>query len=94
MAEARSYWVYVIESIADGFRYTGLSQDVPDRLKEHNAGKVTSTKSHRPFVIIHSEFVGAYSPARSREKFLKSTSGRRFIDSIVPRKHVGGSPPA
>jgi putative endonuclease len=94
MSNPNGYWVYVIESLVGGYRYSGLSRNVEERLATHNAGKVISTKAHRPFVVIHSEFVGAYSPARLRERFLKSTSGRRFIDSIIPRKEVRGSPPA
>ncbi|MFH1852141.1 MAG: GIY-YIG nuclease family protein [Candidatus Neomarinimicrobiota bacterium] len=84
------YYVYVIESLSDGFRYTGMSEKPENRLKSHNAGKVKSTKHHTPFKLIYQQYVGSRSSAREREKYLKSSAGRRFIDRITAS---GGSLP-
>ncbi len=43
--------VYVLRSLKDGRYYVGMSEDVSQRLKTHNSGKVTSTKSRRPFEL-------------------------------------------
>ncbi|HPC36925.1 MAG TPA: GIY-YIG nuclease family protein [Candidatus Marinimicrobia bacterium] len=44
--------VYVLRSLKDGCYYVGMSEDVAKRLMTHNLGKVTSTKSRRPFELI------------------------------------------
>ena len=43
--------VYVIRSLKDSCCYVSMSEDVSQRLKTHNSGKVTSTKSRRPFEL-------------------------------------------
>ena len=47
--------VYVLKSLADGSRYTGMALDPIARLKEHNAGKNRYTKGHIPWQIIYTE---------------------------------------
>jgi putative endonuclease len=56
-----------------------MAQDVQERLKEHNAGKSTYTKSFIPWKLIYSEEVGEAPLARKREKYLKSTAGKNFL---------------
>jgi putative endonuclease len=79
------WYVYVLESQRDGNHYTGMSTDVKRRLKQHNSGKVRSTKSRRPFKIIYKEPVGTRKEARKREKYLKSAAGRRFLKEYLSR---------
>jgi len=82
--------VYVIQSVSDGKHYVGMSEDVNRRLREHNSGKVRSTKSRRPFVLIYTESVKSRAEARALEKYLKSAAGRRFLHK---KKGSRGSPP-
>ena len=77
MAEA--CFVYVIESTKRSFVYVGLSFDVEQRLKQHNAGYNRSTAPYRPFRILLIEQLGSRSEARTREKFLKSGKGRELL---------------
>ena len=72
--------VYVLRSLKDGKRYIGLSASVTHRLGQHNKGKVKSTKSRRPFTLVHQETYGDLAEARRREKYLKSSAGRKFLD--------------
>ncbi len=88
------YHVYVLLSHKDGEHYTGLSSNVKSRFKQHNAGKVRATKSRRPFDLIYSEEVGSLIEARKREKYLKSSAGRKFLQKILMQPKVSGSPPA
>jgi len=60
--------VYVIESFKDGTWYTGMALNAEARLKEHNAGKNTFTKGHKPWKIIYSEQHSSWAEARLREK--------------------------
>jgi putative endonuclease len=52
-------------------------------LKEHNAGRVTSTKPKRPWQLIYTESFTTCLEARKREKYLKSAAGRRFRKEIA-----------
>jgi putative endonuclease len=71
--------VYVIESIADKTWYTGMAKDAVARLKEHNAGKNRFTKGHRPWKIIYTEVHPDWATARVREKYLKTSAGKRWL---------------
>jgi len=44
--------VYLLKSFRDGKNYLGSTKDLRKRLKEHNSGKVRSTKHRRPFVLV------------------------------------------
>ena len=59
--------------------YTGFTQNLKERLKQHKKGQVTSTKYRRPLKLIHYEVYSRESDARRREKYLKTTEGKRFL---------------
>ncbi len=77
------FYVYVLKSKKDNSQYIGLSQDAEKRLKEHNAGRVKSTKPKRPWSILYKESCATRIDARKREKYLKSAAGRRFRGEIM-----------
>jgi putative endonuclease len=76
------WFAYALRSQKDGWLYVGMSSDFEKRLKEHNSGYNQSTKSRRPFDLIHVEECASRTEARQREKFLKSGQGREFLRSI------------
>jgi putative endonuclease len=80
--------VYAVEGDGGDFLYVGMSEDVPKRVRAHQSGKVRSTKGHRPLRLVFVEYVGPIDKAREREKFLKSTAGKRWL-----KARVRGSPP-
>ena len=42
-------YVYILQSRKDARRhYTGISNDLADRLRRHNAGECSHTAKHRP----------------------------------------------
>lgn len=88
----RMFTTYVLESLHDGKHYTGFSEKPVERLRQHNAGKVTATKSRRPFRIIFMRDFATRTEARAFEKYLKTAAGRRFLYKEL--KNVGGSLPA
>ena len=95
MPTTKQYSIYVIKSLKDHQNYTGLSSNVEKRIKMHNDGKVKSTKSRRPFQLIYYEFIGSLPEARLREKYYKSSTGRKNLERIISEriKHLGGSLP-
>lgn len=68
------YYVYIIKSLKDKKLYIGSTNNLQRRLKEHNDGKVISTKPRIPFELIYYEAYKAEKDARKREKNLKLRS--------------------
>ena len=73
------FYVYVLRSVQDGNLYTGCTQDLKSRFAQHNSGKVLSTKERRPFALIYYEACRDEKDAFRREKYLKTTYGKRYI---------------
>jgi putative endonuclease len=74
-----AYFVYILRSRSDGRFYTGSTEDVIKRIKEHNSGKVRSTKARRPLELIYQEAYETRTEARKRENYFKSGEGRRLL---------------
>jgi putative endonuclease len=73
------FFIYVLRSKLDGKFYTGFTSNLENRLNEHNSGKVYSTKKRVPFELIYAEFCLHIDDAIHREKYLKTTYGKRYI---------------
>jgi putative endonuclease len=77
------HFVYVLKSLTDGRLYTGYTQNLEERLREHNEGEVTSTKHRRPFEIVYYEASRNQRDALHREKYLKTSYGKRYLKSRI-----------
>ena len=77
------YFVYILYSQRKNKTYVGQTHDIENRLKEHNSGKVKSTKPYMPFKMIYNEKHETRQEALLREKFFKSSSGRKQIKIIL-----------
>jgi putative endonuclease len=77
------YYVYVLESLKNGRRYTGSTNDLVKRLKEHNNGRSKYTSKTGPYVLIHSEIYPTQLEARRRERYLKTGKGRLELDKLL-----------
>jgi putative endonuclease len=73
------YYVYVLLSEKDNMFYTGYTSDLENRIKEHLKGKVNSTRYRLPVKLIYYECSINQDDALHREKYLKSTYGKRYI---------------
>jgi putative endonuclease len=63
--------------------YVGLTENLQNRLYEHNSGKTKSTKAFAPWKIVYTEEFSTREEARQREKYLKSGAGRKFRGKIL-----------
>ncbi len=77
-----SCWVYVLKSDKNGRLYVGITSRLRRRLCDHNLGLDKSTAPHAPYRLVHREKFTDHSRAREREKFLKTGSGREFLNSL------------
>jgi len=80
------YYVYIIQSDITGRLYKGSTSDLKRRLREHNHGNVSSTKSGIPWKLIYYEAFTNKIDALREEIFLKSGKGRDRIRYLL--EHV------
>jgi len=66
------YHLYIIKNSRHK-TYTGIASDVERRLRDHNLGRVKSTKYGIPWYIVYTETYANLSEAKQREWFLKCT---------------------
>ena len=77
------YFVYVIKSIKNGKKYTGQTNCLERRLFQHNNKETKSNKLNAPFELIFVQECENRSESMMLERYLKSGSGREFINSIA-----------
>lgn len=73
-------WTVYILKCADGKFYTGCTSDLEDRMKRHNGGEVTATRSRLPFVLLTYIVFSEKHKAYDFEKYLKTGSGRAVMN--------------
>ena len=65
--EKKTWYLYILEC-ADGTLYTGITDDVPRRLEQHNSGKGAKyTRGRGPVQLRYQEECGSRSDASKRE---------------------------
>jgi putative endonuclease len=66
------YFVYILKSRKNGDIYIGSTEDVGNRLKLHNNGKVKSTRFNRPWELMGRSVFSTRAEAVKQERFLKT----------------------
>lgn len=83
------YYVYILQSEKDRQFYTGFTSDLKKRFGEHQEGKSFSTKNRRPFKLVYYEFCLNEQDAKTREKYLKTAWGKRYIKHRIKNYLTG-----
>ncbi|MDP3956081.1 MAG: GIY-YIG nuclease family protein [bacterium] len=78
-------YVYVLCSEKSKMWYTGFTEDLRKRFHEHNNDSIGWTKGRGPFELIYYEACKNITDARSREKYLKSGMGKRYLKNRLKR---------
>jgi len=84
------YYIYVLQSTIDDCFYTGYTSNLKKRINDHNNGKVASTKHRRPLKLLYFEGCLNQQDATHREKYLKTTYGKRYIKNRL-MKYIDGN---
>ena len=66
--------------------YIGYSANLTKRLLDHKNGNVLSTKGRRPLELIYTEFHSNNYDALRREKYFKTTSGKKGLKLMLREK--------
>ena len=77
------YSVYVLHSQKDCQLYVGYSANLVRRMAEHDQGCVRSTRNRRPLHLIFHETYINQEDALRREKYLKTTQGKRALKHML-----------
>ncbi len=69
--------------------YIGFTKDLKRRIKEHNQWLNFSTKRAAPWELVYYEACTEESDARRREKYLKTSQGRRLAKRRIKDRLYG-----
>jgi|SRR3989344_1713905 len=81
----KSWYTYVLQSTTSNQWYTGVTNDLRKRFKQHQAGKSSSTRGRGPFRVMYYEMCKNQDDVRSRELYLKSGMGKRYLKNRLRR---------
>ena len=77
------YCVYILFSERDKQLYTGYTSNIEQRIINHNNGGTISTRNRTPLKLIFCEFYLFEADARKREKYFKTTMGKKAIKLML-----------
>lgn len=79
------YYVYALLSLVNGNIYIGFSEDLRERVREHNDLKVKSTKAYAPWKLVYYEaYLNKYD-ATIREKKLKEHKAKDDLKQRISK---------
>jgi putative endonuclease len=73
------FLVYILQIEKTKRYYTGLTQDIKNRLKEHNSGETKSIRGGIPWKLIHMEEYNTRPEAFKKEKQIKAYGAGRYL---------------
>jgi putative endonuclease len=80
-------WVVYVLECSDNSLYTGITNDLERRLKEHRTGRGAKYTKHRsPLRARYTEYRGANSAALRREAAIKSLDRAKRLTLIATRR--------
>ena len=77
------YYVYVLQSERDHKFYTGFTKELNTRIEEHNSKLSKATAWRTPLKLVYYEFCLNNKDAMKRERYLKTTWGKRYIKGRI-----------
>jgi len=82
------FFVYILQSVTTRRFYVGHTDDLAQRVAEHNAGRSPYTKGRGPWVLVCVEAFSTRAEAMKREREIKARKSRRYIEKLVERYRV------
>jgi len=76
------YYVYILQSPKTHRYYIGSTENLENRLEEHNSGETKSIRNGIPWKIVHTKEFQTRSEAVKKEKQIKARGAKRYLDSI------------
>jgi putative endonuclease len=83
-----SWYLYVVKC-QDTSLYTGITTDIPRRIKEHNSKKgAFYTKNKVPVELVYQEAMSNQSEARKREAAIKKLTKKEKLELINDKSRL------
>ena len=79
------FYVYILQSVSSKRFYTGYTSNLRKRFLEHNSSKSVYTRKRGPYKLIYYEACIDEEDAKSRELYLKSGVGKRYVRNRLKR---------
>ena len=80
------WYVYILRC-ADGTLYTGMTDDLDRRIRQHNSGKGAKyTRGRGPVVLVYQEVCAAKGEALKRENAIKKMTRQQKLRLIEAQK--------
>ena len=76
------FFVYILRSDSLKRYYVGSTQDVTNRIGEHNSGECVSTRSGIPWELIRVEEFETRAEATKKEKRIKARGIARYLEDL------------
>jgi putative endonuclease len=84
-----NYFIYILHSQSKDRYYTGYSQNPEARLIKHNLGSTPSSRTGRPWTLVHKEEFDNKRDAFIREAEIKGMKSRKYIESLIGKDKIG-----
>jgi len=82
------FYVYIIQSQADGSYYKGFSENPPNRLLQHNNEECTYTSRKTPWGLVYVEELPTKREALIRERGLKKYAHAQIQKLILTDRNI------
>lgn len=83
------FYTYVLKSEVDNRLYTGTTNNLHQRLEQHNRGLAVCTKHRRPLKLVYFEACLNKDDAYRRERYLKTGMGKKYIRNRIKKGLTG-----
>ena len=77
------YVTYILYSKTIDQYYIGQTQNIEERLLQHNSLRSKSTKKAQDWVLVYKEIFNSRSEAMNRETEIKSKKSRKYIEKLI-----------
>ena len=84
------HYVYVIQAGANSSYYVGTTRDIRERLKRHNAGRSSYTKSKGDWKLVCVEEYKTSVEAMAREREIQGKKSKQYIEHLVRTSPANG----
>lgn len=83
------FYTYVLLSVKDKKFYTGYTKNLKLRFERHSKGLIPATQDRRLLRLVYHEACLDQKDATSREKYLKTIYGKKFIKNRLKSYFTG-----
>ena len=75
-------FAYVLRSEKTRRYYVGSTDNLKNRLQEHNSGETKSIRNGIPWQLVHTEQFKIRAESVRKEKQIKARGAQRYLDSM------------